>query len=98
MGPEALARRDSGGLDDRTRALVCLSAALAMGSPPAVTRSFVTQALAAGATTDNVVAVLLTLAPMIGSARVVTTASEVALAVGHDVDMALEATDETPDG
>lgn len=96
--PEGLARPSAGGLDDRTRALVCLSAALAIGSPPVVVRPLVTQSLAAGATTDDVVAILVTLAPMIGSARVVAAAPDVALAIGYDVDLALEATDRTIDG
>lgn len=89
VGPEGLARPNTGGLNDRTRALVCLGAALAIGSAPAVVRSLVTQALAVGATADDVVAALLTLAPVIGSARVVATASDVALAIGYDVDFGL---------
>lgn len=98
VGPAGLARPDTGGLDDRTRALVCLGAALAIDSPPAVVRSLATQALAAGATTDEVAAALLTLAPVIGSARLVAAASEVALAIGYDVDVALEATEQATDG
>jgi 4-carboxymuconolactone decarboxylase len=47
-------------------------------------------ALAAGATADEIVGTLMALAPVTGMARVVAAAPEVALALGYDVDAALE--------
>jgi alkylhydroperoxidase/carboxymuconolactone decarboxylase family protein YurZ len=41
-------------------------------------------ALAAGATTDEIVGTLLAVAPVAGVARVVAAAPEVALALGYD--------------
>jgi alkylhydroperoxidase/carboxymuconolactone decarboxylase family protein YurZ len=90
-GSGGLARPASGGLDNRTRALVSVGAALVGGSPPVVVNALVAKAFAAGATTDEVVAVLLVVAPMLGSALLVTKTSEVAQAIGYDIDLALEA-------
>ena len=51
-------------------------------------------ALAAGATVDEIVGVLIAVAPNVGLARIVSAASEVALAIGYDIDAALESDDE----
>ena len=47
-------------------------------------------ALVEGATEEDVVAVLVCLAPVVGTARVIQAAPEVALALGYDVESALE--------
>ena len=47
-------------------------------------------ALAAGATRDEVVATLEAVTPVTGAARVVSSAPRVALALGYDVEAALE--------
>jgi hypothetical protein len=47
-------------------------------------------ALAAGATTDEIVACLEAVTPVTGAAPVVQCAPKVALALGYDVDAALE--------
>jgi hypothetical protein len=45
-----------------------------------------------GATFDEIVGCLIAVAPVVGLARVVSAAPELALALGYDVDAALEAT------
>ena len=50
-------------------------------------------ALAAGATSDEIVASLEVVTPVTGAARVVQCAPKVALALGYDVDAALERRD-----
>ena len=52
--------------------------------------SSVTIALAAGVTSNQIVACLEAVTPVTGSARVVGCAPKVALALGYDVDAALE--------
>lgn len=78
------------GLDDRTRALVCLGGLLAVGGARSSYQSRVDEAFAAGASVDQIVGVLIALTPTIGVARVVATAPELAVAVGYDIDAALE--------
>lgn len=50
----------------------------------------VAHALAAGATSNGIVATLEALTPVIGAAHVVSSAPELALALGHDFEAALE--------
>jgi alkylhydroperoxidase/carboxymuconolactone decarboxylase family protein YurZ len=81
-------------LDPKTHALVRLAAALAIDAAPSSYQSVVEKALAAGATVDEIVGSLIALAPTVGLARVVSAAPELALALGYDVDAALEGLDE----
>ena len=67
--------------DDRRRCL------------PASFQHAVAHALAAGATSDEIVASLEAVTPVTGAARVVQCAPKVALALGYDVDAALERLD-----
>ena len=78
-------------LDGKVTSLVRLGALLAADAAPSSYQANVESALAAGATMDEVVATLVAVAPVIGSARVVSAAPELALALGYDVDAALEA-------
>jgi alkylhydroperoxidase/carboxymuconolactone decarboxylase family protein YurZ len=80
-------------LDQKTHALVRLAAALALDAAPSSYQSTIAPALAAGATIDEVVGTLLAVAPVVGVARVVSAAPALALAVGYDVDAALESVD-----
>ena len=50
-------------------------------------------ALAAGATNDEIVATLEAVTPVTGAARVVLCAPKLALALGYDVEEALEGLD-----
>jgi 4-carboxymuconolactone decarboxylase len=87
------ANMDVSGLDPKSHALGCLGALIALDAAPASYQWNVSMAMAAGATVDELVGVLLAVAPIVGIARAVSAASELALAIGYDVDAALEAID-----
>jgi alkylhydroperoxidase/carboxymuconolactone decarboxylase family protein YurZ len=80
-------------MDERTAALVRVAAAIAVDAAPASFQQAVAQALTAGATTDEIVASLEAVTPVTGAARVVKSAPKVALALGYDVEAALERRD-----
>jgi 4-carboxymuconolactone decarboxylase len=82
------------GLDERTAALARLAALVALRAAPASYRRCVDLAVAAGASIDDVVDTLKVVAPSVGLARVVSAAPGLALAVGYDIDAALEALDD----
>ncbi len=80
-------------LDPKTHALVRLGAALAIDAAPSSHQSAVEPALAAGASIDEIVGTLIAVAPTVGLTRVVSAAPELALALGYDVDDAIETRD-----
>jgi 4-carboxymuconolactone decarboxylase len=81
------------GLDEKTAALACLGALVALRAPVTSCRRCVDRALAAGATVDDVVDTLKVVAPMVGLVNVVSAAPPLALALGYDIDAALETLD-----
>lgn len=83
-------------LDPKTHALVRIGALLAIDAAPSSYQAGVDAALAAGATIDEVVGTIVAVAPTVGLARVVSAAPELALAVGFDVDEALESHEQDP--
>ena len=85
-----LGLRESWALDPRTAALVRVGALAAIGSPEVCLEWSTSQALAQGATEDEITGVLLAIAPVIGLGRVVGAASGVAGAFGYDIEAALE--------
>jgi 4-carboxymuconolactone decarboxylase len=74
-------------LDAKTTALVRLAGLIALESAPATYQWSVTRALAAGASDDEVVGVVVALAPIVGNVRVSSAAPDVALAVGCQLDL-----------
>jgi 4-carboxymuconolactone decarboxylase len=66
--------------------LVRLGALLALGAPTGPLRATVERAVAAGATEDEIADVLVTVAPTVGLARVVSSAPRLAIALGYDVE------------
>ncbi|MDW5596260.1 hypothetical protein VSS74_18065 [Conexibacter stalactiti] len=80
-------------LDERTAALLRVAATVAVDAAPASFQHAVATALAAGATSEQIVASLEAVAPVTGASRVVQCAPKVALALGYDVDAALERLD-----
>lgn len=72
-------------LDGRARRLVALAAFIAVGSGETIIEGAVEDALQAGASVADVVGVVITIAPAVGSARVVDCAPYVAAAVGYDM-------------
>jgi alkylhydroperoxidase/carboxymuconolactone decarboxylase family protein YurZ len=83
-------------LDTRTQALVRLGALIALDAGPTAIERSVMASIAAGASPGDVVDVLLTVAPTVGSARVVSAAPRMAAALGYDVAAALERFDDDP--
>lgn len=77
---------EDSGLDPRVHALVRIAALVAVDAPPA---SYVWQvgvALESGVTPEEILGVLIALAPTVGMARVVAAAPEIALALGMDLE------------
>jgi alkylhydroperoxidase/carboxymuconolactone decarboxylase family protein YurZ len=78
--------RDSS-LDARTRALVRVASLVALQSSEATLGWAVTSAFAGGATDDDIVGVLLAVAPVVGLPRLNRAAVAVATALGCDLDV-----------
>ena len=77
-------------LGSKTAALVRVAATIAVEAAPSSLQHAVAHALAAGARSDEIVAALEAVVPVIGAARVVSAAPKLALALGYDVEDALE--------
>lgn len=77
-------------LDPHTRSLVLIGAAVCTNAPTKTFQFLVTSATEAGATPEEVLGVLLAVAPTAGEARVVTAAPRIAMALGYDIDAAFE--------
>jgi alkylhydroperoxidase/carboxymuconolactone decarboxylase family protein YurZ len=78
------------GLDARTDALVRLSALIATGADESAYVDAVQSALASGATRDEVVDTLVAVAATVGTARIVAASNSLSVALGYDIDGALE--------
>ena len=76
----------SSDLDAKTQSLIRLGALLAVGAAAVSLRTSVELAAAAGATDEEIVGVLLAIAPAVGHARVVGVAPHLGLALGYDVE------------
>jgi 4-carboxymuconolactone decarboxylase len=81
------------GLDSRSHALARVAALIALDAAPASYMSAVQAGLDAGASYDEIVGTLIAVMPIVGIARVVAAAPNLALAVGYDVSEALELVD-----
>ena len=77
-------------LDGCGQALVLLGALIAVDAQQSSYQPVVESAQEAGATIDDLLAVLLAVAGVVGSARVVSAAPRIAVAAGYDVQAALE--------
>ncbi len=75
---------DGGELSDRAKAQVTLAALVALDASPATYQWAVAVALAAGATEAEIVAVVLSVAPVVGAARVHAAAAALASALGYE--------------
>ena len=91
--PDSEGRSGTSVIDERTEALMRVAATVAVDASLASFQHAVAVALAAGATRDEIVASLEAVTPVTGAARVVQCAPKVALALGYDVDAALERRD-----
>jgi len=77
-------------LDPKTLALVRLAALVAVGGAVPSYGAHADAAVNAGATTAEIVDVLVGVIPVVGLPAVVATAPKLALALGYDTDEALE--------
>ena len=87
---EAIGLREAGmeasGLDGRTFALVKIAALIALDAPPASYAWQIGNALAEGATPEDILGVLKAIAPQVGGPRVIAAAPEIMLALGLPLD------------
>ena len=74
------------GLDAKTRALARVAALVAAESVLASYQWAVDAAMAVGASEEDIVDVLIEVGPIVGLARLTSAASELALALGYDID------------
>ena len=77
----------------KTLTLVRVAATIAVDAAPSSFQHAVTAALAAGATSNEIVATLEAVTPVTGTARVVSCAPKLALALGYDVEEAFDELD-----
>jgi 4-carboxymuconolactone decarboxylase len=70
------------GLDARSYALVKLAALIALDAPPASYVWQVANALEAGATPEDLIGVLIAIAPQVGGPKLVAAAPELMVALG----------------
>jgi 4-carboxymuconolactone decarboxylase len=80
----------SAGLDPKTLALARLAALVAIGGSGPSFGAHADAAVSAGATAAEIVDVLVGVVPTVGLPRVVAAAPKVGMALGYDVDGALE--------
>ncbi len=85
------------GLDPPAQALVRIGALLASDAASASYAAVVRLAERAGVSAQEIVGVLVAVAPYIGIARTVSAAPELALALGFDVDDVIERDRDTSD-
>jgi alkylhydroperoxidase/carboxymuconolactone decarboxylase family protein YurZ len=81
---------EGGLLDERTRALVLIAAAVCADSPTHTFTSLVTAARKAGVSDEEILGVLLSVAPSAGESRVVAVTPRISKALGYDVLQAME--------
>jgi 4-carboxymuconolactone decarboxylase len=77
-------------LDGKTHALVRIAALAAIDAAPPSYLEAIEAAGVCGATSDEIVGCLIAILPAAGVARVVSAAPKVGLALGYDLDAALE--------
>jgi 4-carboxymuconolactone decarboxylase len=78
-------------LDGKTHALVRVAALVALDGPAPTYMEAIEAARRWSATTEEIAGCLIAVMPSVGVARVVSAAPKVGLALGYDVDAALEA-------
>lgn len=87
------ANREKAGLDAKTHALVRLTTTIAVEAGQSSYQHAVERALAAGATTNEIVGTLVAGMSLTGVPRAVSAAPKLGLALGYDVEAALEGFD-----
>ncbi len=87
------AGNDASSLDQKTQAIARLGSLIALDATPPSYEADASMALACGVTVDEIVGALIAVAHVVGSAKVVSAAGAIALALGYDIDADLEAID-----
>lgn len=77
-------------LDERTRALVAIGAALCSDYSTRSLKPLVKTALRAGSTEEEIIGVLFALAPAVGESRLVAVTPRISKALGYDIGEAFE--------
>jgi 4-carboxymuconolactone decarboxylase len=77
-------------LEGKTRALVRIAALVAVDAAPPSYMQAIESARSWSASSEEIVGCLIAVLPSVGVARVVSAAPKVGLALGYDVDAALE--------
>ena len=77
-------------LEPKADALVRISALVALGAPEVLFRSAIARAFEAGACDEDVVATLISVATIVGRARVASAAPAIARGIGYEIDGALQ--------
>lgn len=80
------ADREASGLDPRTFALVKIAALIALDAPPASYAWQLGNALVDDVTPEDVLGVLVAIAPQVGGPRVIAAAPEIMITLGLDLD------------
>ncbi|HET8739005.1 MAG TPA: hypothetical protein VFO17_04655 [Acidimicrobiia bacterium] len=73
-------------MDQRTRALAVIGAAVCADSPTNIFRAAVSRALASNASEQEILGVLFAVAPAAGESRVVSVTPKVSRVLGYDID------------
>jgi 4-carboxymuconolactone decarboxylase len=81
------------GIDPRSHALLRIAALIAVDAAPPSFMSAVEAGHGAGASDEEIVGTLIAVLPIVGVARVVSAAPNLALALGYDVSEAFELVD-----
>jgi 4-carboxymuconolactone decarboxylase len=90
LGEEGITRVGAARLDPKTVALVRIAALVAVGGAVPSYGTEVEVAVSAGATAAEIVEVLLDIASVVGLPCIVAAAPNLALALGYDINEALE--------
>ena len=90
------APRPADPLDARSRSIARVAALVAHDGAVETFDWTIGDALDAGVSADEIVGILLAVAPLVGVARIVSSAPKVGLALGYDLDAALEVPDGPP--
>lgn len=81
-----LENADASGLPSKSYALVKIAALIAVDAPPTSFMDQVPRALESGVTPDELLGVLIAIAPQVGMPKVISAAPEIAFALGLPVD------------
>jgi len=82
--------RTAGALDSGVAGLVRIATLIALGADTPAYQREINVALGAGISTDQIIDVLSRVAPIVGSTHAMSAAPRLALALGYDIDAALE--------